>query len=52
MDIPDILIISIDLLYKPDIPNICGFLNIYGTYMVFIVIIAVNPELDCISSIS
>ena len=46
VDIPDILIISIDLLYKPDIPNI------YGTYMVFIVIIAVNPELDCISSIS
>ena len=59
MDIPDILVISMDLLYKPDIPNIygvfpyhMGFLNIYGTYMVFIVIIAVNPELDCISSIS
>ena len=38
MDIPDILIISIDLLYKLDIPNI------YGTYMVFIVIITVNPD--------
>ena len=25
VDIPDILIISMDLLYKPDIPNICGF---------------------------
>ena len=24
-----------------------GFIDIYGTYMVFIVIIAVNPELDC-----
>ena len=59
MDILDILIILIDLLYKPDIPNMygvspyyMGFLDIYGTYMVFIVIIAVNPELDCISSIS
>ena len=58
MDIPDILIILMDLLYKPDIPNIygtlyyMGFLDIYGTYMVFIVIIAVNPELDCISCIS
>ena len=38
MDIPDILVISIDLLYKLDIPNI------YGTYMVFIVIIIVNPD--------
>ena len=44
MDIPDILVISIDLLYKPDIPNIYRFLNIYGTYMVFIVIITVNPD--------
>ena len=42
VDIPDILVILIDLLYKLDI------LNIYGTYMVFIMIIAVNPELDCI----
>ena len=38
MDIPDILVILIDLLYKPDIPNI------YGTYMVFIMIITVNPD--------
>ena len=57
MDIPDILIISMYLLYKPDIPNIyfldiygvspyyMGFIDIYGTYMVFIVIIAVNPDI-------
>ena len=38
VDILDILVISIDLLYKLDIPNI------YGTYMVFIMIIAVNPD--------
>ena len=34
VDIPDILVISIDWLYKPDIP----------IYMVFIVTIAVNPD--------
>ena len=40
MDIPDILIISIDLLYKPDIPNIygvspyyMGFLDIYMVHI-------------------
>ena len=33
VDIPDILVISIDCLYKPDIPNIyMVFLNIYGIY--------------------
>ena len=52
MDIPDILIILMYLLYKPDIPNIygvspyyMGFIDIYGTYMVFIVIITVNPDI-------
>ena len=50
MDIPDIPIISMYLLYKPDILNIygvspyMGFIDIYGTYMVFIVIITVNPD--------
>ena len=52
VDIPDIPIISIDLLYKPDIlnkygvsPYYMGFIDIYGTYMVFIVIITVNPDI-------
>ena len=44
VDIPDIPIISMYLLYKPDILNIWVFINIYGTYMVFIVIITVNPD--------
>ena len=29
MDIPDILVISIDLLYKPDIPNIIFVVHIW-----------------------